>query len=213
MDPGPGQVAVLVARFLPERGVDRVFGLQGGHIQPIWDQLARGGTQIVDVRDEGAAVHMAHAHSELTGQTGVALATAGPGVTNPVTAMANALRLAEVAEQSKIDPREFGREIMFFSGEPGASVPKVRSAIEEAFGARVVDCGTMAEMTPFMSASATAGTPDGMLLWQDIVSRGVRPGYVPPRAVRGGGDAGVYPSGADLAADDPASFRGPDALG
>jgi phenylacetate-CoA ligase len=80
-----------------------------------------------------------------------------------------ALRLAEVAEQEKIDPREFGLEVMFFSGEPGASVPAVRNAISEAFGARVVDCGTMAEMTPFMSASATAGTPDGMLLWQDIV--------------------------------------------
>jgi phenylacetate-CoA ligase len=80
-----------------------------------------------------------------------------------------ALRLAEVAEQERIDPREFGLDVMFFSGEPGASVPKVRDAIADAFGARVVDCGTMAEMTPFMSASATAGTPDGMLLWQDIV--------------------------------------------
>jgi acetolactate synthase-1/2/3 large subunit len=79
-----------VARFLRERGVDRVFGLQGGHIQPIWDQFARGGVPIVDVRDEGAAVHMAHAHSELTGQTGAALATAGPGVTNAITAVANA---------------------------------------------------------------------------------------------------------------------------
>lgn len=80
-----------------------------------------------------------------------------------------ALRLAEVAEQEKIDPREFGIDIMFFSGEPGASVPAVRDAISSAFGARVVDCGTMAEMTPFMSASATEGSPDGMLLWQDIV--------------------------------------------
>jgi len=80
-----------------------------------------------------------------------------------------ALRLAEVAEQEKIDPREFGIDVMFFSGEPGASVPTVRKAIADAFGARVVDCGTMAEMTPFMSASATAGSPDGMLLWQDIV--------------------------------------------
>lgn len=80
-----------------------------------------------------------------------------------------ALRLAEVAQQEKIDPREFGLEVMFFSGEPGASVPAVRDAIAEAFGARVIDCGTMAEMTPFMSASATEGTPDGMLLWQDIV--------------------------------------------
>lgn len=86
----PVVVAELVARFLRDHGVDRVFGLQGGHIQPVWDQLARLGVRIVDVRDEGSAVHMAHAHSELTGETGVALVTAGPGVTNTVTAVANA---------------------------------------------------------------------------------------------------------------------------
>ena len=83
-------VAELVAEFLVARGVRTVFGLQGGHIQPIWDHLARRGVRIVDVRDEGAAVHMAHAHAVLTGHLGVALATAGPGVTNCVTAIANA---------------------------------------------------------------------------------------------------------------------------
>lgn len=83
-------VAALVAGFLQARGVDRVFGLQGGHIQPIWDHVARLGIRIIDVRDEGAAVHMAHAHAELTGGFGVAMATAGPGVTNTVTAIANA---------------------------------------------------------------------------------------------------------------------------
>ncbi len=83
-------VAEIVARFLVARGVDRIFGLQGGHIQPIWDHLARLGVRIVDVRDEGAAVHMAHAHAALSGQVGVAMATAGPGVTNCVTAITNA---------------------------------------------------------------------------------------------------------------------------
>ena len=83
-------VAEIVARFLVARGVDRIFGLQGGHIQPIWDHLAQLGVRIVDVRDEGAAVHMAHAHAALSGQVGIAMATAGPGVTNCVTAMTNA---------------------------------------------------------------------------------------------------------------------------
>src|SRR3984893_7041266 len=82
--------AAWVARFLKERGVDRVFGLQGGHIQPIWGHVARRGIRIIDVRHEAAAVHMAHAHAELTGQLGVAMVTAGPGVPNTVTAMANA---------------------------------------------------------------------------------------------------------------------------
>src|SRR6516165_2956247 len=82
--------AAWIARFLKARGIDRIFGLQDGHIQPIWDHVARQGIRIIDVRDEGAAVHMAHAHAELTGQFGVAMVTAGPGVTNTVTAMANA---------------------------------------------------------------------------------------------------------------------------
>jgi len=83
-------VAEIVAQFLVARGVERIYGLQGGHIQPIWDQLGRLGVRIIDVRDEGAAAHMAHAHAALTGQVGIALATAGPGVTNCVSAMANA---------------------------------------------------------------------------------------------------------------------------
>lgn len=83
-------VAAWIAHVLAARGVDRIFGLQGGHIQPVWDHLARRGVRIVDVRDEGAAVHMAHAHAELTGGLGVAMATAGPGVTNCVTGIANA---------------------------------------------------------------------------------------------------------------------------
>jgi len=83
-------VAEIVARFLIARGVDRIFGLQGGHIQPIWDHLAQLGVRIIDVRDEGAAVHMAHAHAQLNGGVGIAMATAGPGVTNCVTAMTNA---------------------------------------------------------------------------------------------------------------------------
>lgn len=82
--------AAWIARFLKERGIDRIFGLQGGHIQPIWDNLGKEGIRIIDVRDEGAAVHMAHAHAELTNTFGVAMVTAGPGVTNCVTAMANA---------------------------------------------------------------------------------------------------------------------------
>lgn len=82
--------AEYLARALHARGVRRVFGLEGGHVQPLWDHVARLGIAIVDVRDERAAVHMAHAHAELTGTVGIAMVTAGPGVTNTVTAVANA---------------------------------------------------------------------------------------------------------------------------
>ena len=87
---GDRSSAALIARYLKARGVERVFGLCGGHIMPIWMRLAKEGIAIVDVRDERAAVYMAHAHSELTGRLGVALITAGPGVTNGMTGIANA---------------------------------------------------------------------------------------------------------------------------
>src|SRR4249919_1446807 len=91
MNSSPARSAAeWIAEFIAGRGVDRVYGLQGGHIQPIWDHLAQRKVRIVDVRDEGAAVHMAHCHAVLTGEVGIALVTAGPGVTNCVTAIANA---------------------------------------------------------------------------------------------------------------------------
>lgn len=82
--------AAVIARFLKARGVDRVFALCGGHIMPIWMRLDAEGIRIVDVRDERAAVYMAHAHADVTGGLGVALVTAGPGVTNAMTGIANA---------------------------------------------------------------------------------------------------------------------------
>lgn len=90
MKAAPDSVADVIARVLKQRGVPRVFALCGGHIMPIWMQLDAHGIRIVDVRDERAAVHMAQAHAELTGELGVALVTAGPGVTNAMTGIANA---------------------------------------------------------------------------------------------------------------------------
>ena len=87
---GSRTVARLVAEFLARRGVVRVYGLCGGHIQPIWDEVARAGVQIVDVRHESAAVYMAQAQADLTGSLGVAMVTAGPGLTNAATGIANA---------------------------------------------------------------------------------------------------------------------------
>jgi phenylacetate-CoA ligase len=80
-----------------------------------------------------------------------------------------ALYLAEVARAEGYEPRDFGLKVMFFSGEPGASVPGVRDKIREAYGARVIDCGSMAEMTPFMNVSGSELSDEGMLCWQDVV--------------------------------------------
>jgi phenylacetate-CoA ligase len=79
-----------------------------------------------------------------------------------------ALHLAEVAIEDGLDPRGFGLRCMFFSGEPGASIPSIRDRIADHYGARIVDCGSMAEMTPWMNVAGTAES-DGMLCWQDLV--------------------------------------------
>ena len=98
--------AALIARYLKAHGVDRVFALCGGHIMPTWMRLDAEGIRIVDVRDERAAVYMAHAHAELTGGLGVALVTAGPGVTNAMTGIANAhVARASVLVLSGTPPR------------------------------------------------------------------------------------------------------------
>jgi phenylacetate-CoA ligase len=79
-----------------------------------------------------------------------------------------AIHLAETAIRDGLDPRKFGLRYMFFSGEPGASIPAVRDKIEEFYGAKVYDCGSMGEMTPWMHVGGSEQT-QGMLCWQDIV--------------------------------------------
>ncbi len=79
-----------------------------------------------------------------------------------------ALHLAQVAEDEGLNPRDLQLKVMFFSGEPGASIPAIRERIEELYGARVYDSGSMAEMSPWMNVASSAET-DGMLCWQDVV--------------------------------------------
>jgi acetolactate synthase-1/2/3 large subunit len=83
----------LVARALKSAGVECVFTLSGGHIMPIYDGCQDEGIEIIDVRHEQAAAHAADAWSRVRpGSIGVALVTAGPGVTDAVTGVANAWR-------------------------------------------------------------------------------------------------------------------------
>jgi acetolactate synthase-1/2/3 large subunit len=80
----------LVVKALKQEGIDVIFSLNGGHIAPIYDACLDEKVRIIDVRHEEAAGHMAHAYSRITGKIGVAAVSAGPGVTNIVTAVANA---------------------------------------------------------------------------------------------------------------------------
>ncbi len=80
----------LVARTLKQAGVGHIFTLCGGHILPIYDGCITEGVQVVDMRHEQACAHAADAYARLTRNIGVAVVTAGPGVTDAVTGIANA---------------------------------------------------------------------------------------------------------------------------
>jgi acetolactate synthase-like protein len=80
----------IIADVLTRHGVQHLFTLCGGHISPILTGAAERGIRVVDVRDEANAVFAADAVARMTGVIGVAAVTAGPGVTNTVTALKNA---------------------------------------------------------------------------------------------------------------------------
>ncbi len=80
----------LLAEVLRRHGVPFLFTLCGGHISPILVGAKARGIRVIDVRDEATAVFAADAVSRMTGIPGVAAVTAGPGVTNTITAIKNA---------------------------------------------------------------------------------------------------------------------------
>ncbi len=80
----------LIAEVLARHGARHLFALCGGHISPILTGAAARGLRVIDVRDEASAVFAADAVARITGGLGVAAVTAGPGVTNAITAIKNA---------------------------------------------------------------------------------------------------------------------------
>lgn len=80
----------MLAGALAREGTKVVFTLCGGHILPIYDGCLDEGIRVIDVRHEQSAAFAADAWARVTGEVGVAVVTAGPGVCNSVTAVANA---------------------------------------------------------------------------------------------------------------------------
>ncbi len=82
--------AELVVGALKRQGVRTIFSLSGNQIMPIYDACLDAGIRIVHVRHEAAAVFMADAWAQVTGEVGVALLTAGPGVSNGIAPLFSA---------------------------------------------------------------------------------------------------------------------------
>lgn len=83
-------IGLEVGKFFKEKNISKVFTLCGGHISPILVGCEKENIDIIQVRDEVSSVFAADAVSRLTDSIGVAIVTAGPGVTNTVTAIKNA---------------------------------------------------------------------------------------------------------------------------
>src|SRR4051812_4885758 len=82
----------LIARRLKAHGGSRIFTLSGGPLFSIYDGCRAEGIEIVDVRHEATAAFAAEGWAKVTREPGVAALTAGPGVTNGMSAMASALQ-------------------------------------------------------------------------------------------------------------------------
>jgi len=84
--------ADMVIKALVDQGVDVVFGYPGGAVLPIYDSLFKqNAVRHILVRQEGGAVHAAEGYARSTGKVGVVLVTSGPGATNAVTGLTDAL--------------------------------------------------------------------------------------------------------------------------
>src|SRR6201997_1579006 len=80
-----------VMECLKAEGVDVVFGLPGGANLPTYDAFVGGGVRHILVRHEAGGGHAAEGYAKASGKVGVAFATSGPGATNLVTAVADAM--------------------------------------------------------------------------------------------------------------------------
>jgi acetolactate synthase-1/2/3 large subunit len=137
----------LIARRLKAHGVTRLFTLSGGHLFSIYEGCREEGIEIVDTRHEATAAFAAEGWAKVTREPGVAALTAGPGVTNGMSAMASALqnhspmivlggrapamRWGQGSLQ-EIDHVPFVRPVVKLAATAGAT-PEIPGLVDEAF--------------------------------------------------------------------------------
>src|SRR3954449_6285322 len=139
----------LIARRLKAHGVTKLFTLSGGHLFSIYDGCLAEGIDIVDVRHEQSAAFAAEGWAKVTRTPGVCALTAGPGVTNGMSALGSAqqncspmVALGGRAPQMRwgqgslqeIDHVPFVRPLTKFAATPG-STAEIPGLVDEAFAA------------------------------------------------------------------------------
>ncbi|HEY4427019.1 MAG TPA: acetolactate synthase [Solirubrobacteraceae bacterium] len=170
----------LIARRLKAHGVSRLFTLSGGHLFSIYDGCREEGIEIIDVRHESTAAFAAEGWAKVTREPGVCALTAGPGVTNGMSAMASAqanhspmvvlggrapaLRWGQGSLQ-EIDHVPFVRPLAKLAATAG-STAEIPGLVDEAFAAARAPHGGPAFLDfpldyVFMEAPEPASEPDG----------------------------------------------------
>src|SRR3954469_7242579 len=146
-EPTPMHGGRLIARRLKAHGVSRLFTLSGGHLFSIYEGCRAEGIEIVDTRHEAAAAFAAEGWAKVTRQPGIAALTAGPGVTNGMSALASArqnhspmivlggrapaFRWGQGSLQ-EIDHVPFVRPVVKLAATAGAT-PEIPGLVDEAF--------------------------------------------------------------------------------
>ena len=160
--------ADILARSLAGAGLDKVFALSGNHVMPVYDAAIEAKLDLVHVRHEGAAVHMADAWARLTGTTGIALVTGGPGHANALGALYTSLQgetpmvlLSGHAPLSELGKGAFQEMAQAATAEPLVKASWTAQSAE-ALGAdiaRAVRTTASWPSTSWRIMSSAAGTP------------------------------------------------------
>jgi acetolactate synthase-1/2/3 large subunit len=162
----------LVAKALRAEGIDTIFTLCGGHIIDIYDGCIDEGIKVVDVRHEQVAAHAADGYARVTGKPGCAVVTAGPGTTDAVTGVANALRAESpmllIGGQGALDQHRMGS----LQDLPHVDV---LTPITK-FASSVVTTERVADMVSMAFRESMAGAPGPVYL---EIGRDILDGHVP----------------------------------
>ncbi len=161
----------LVAKALKAEGIDVIFTLCGGHIIDIYDGCVDEGIKVLDVRHEQVAAHAADGYARVTGKPGCAVVTAGPGTTDAVTGVANALRAESpmllIGGQGALDQHRMGSLQDLPHVDLMRPITKFASSVLTT--ERVADMIAMA----FREAHAGAPGPSYLEIGRDILDRKV----------------------------------------
>jgi len=162
----------LVAKALKAEGIDTIFTLCGGHIIDIYDGCIDEGIKVVDVRHEQVAAHAADGYARVTGRPGCAVVTAGPGTTDAVTGVANALRAESpmllIGGQGALDQHRMGS----LQDLPHVDMMKPITK----FASSVVTTERVADMCAMAFREAMAGAPGPVYL---EIGRDILDAHVP----------------------------------